>query len=407
MSQNCNTCPDNTPEAESLQSMVDNLVTECFGTVTKTAGPNDTVIWHLPCDLDTGIDGHPREDGEGLLCYLIRLYTSGIVGLDGNDAYATITGGGFIQPPVGLTVDCMVSSSASFQVDQYVWCAGGFYRIVSFPTALLVRMRNLYGPPNNLSEGASISTGKLLPAGPGETAGPTGARGPTGAPGPTGATGATGETGATGATGPTGPAGSEANRFWTFKLPGDHLWVCPVGVTHVRTKVWGAGGGGGGGADSTAGDGYGAGGGEYAEAVVPVVAGTPYNVIVGTGGNGGSGGDSSAFGTAGTHSQFWDGAVVFLKANGGAEGGNPISGAVGVGGSGGGGTISSEFRFEGGDGFSVTYGGHSGRAGAGGIQTPGGGDGEAPGGGGAGGITDTTGEDGGDGGSGQVTLEVV
>lgn len=406
MSETCDTCPDNTPEAETLQSMVDNMVVSFYGEVTKSAGAVEgTVDWSLPCNLDTGIEGYPREEGEGVACYLLRLYTAGITGFNGQDAYASING--FIQPPVGLTADTVATTTACFSVGQYVWCSGGFYK-VALIDGLTVRLTNLYGPPNNLSEGATIPSQKLLPSGPGETAGPAGARGATGETGATGPQGEQGDEGPQGDQGPSGPPGSEAERFWTFKAPGTHSWECPTGVTDVRVKVWGAGGGGGGGADASAGDGFGAGGGEYAEAVVPVTAGVTYDVVVGTGGNGGTGGNASAFGTAGTHSQFWDGvSTVYLKANGGAEGGNPISGAIGLGGSGGGGTISALFRYSGWDGFSSVRGGHSGREGAGGIQTAGGGDGEAPGGGGAGGITDTIGEDGGRGGDGKVVVEVV
>lgn len=65
---------------EPLASTLNNFVTEFFGTVTKTC-VNNAVVWTLPCDLDDGIPGFPRVDGEGLACYLIRISAAG--GLSG------------------------------------------------------------------------------------------------------------------------------------------------------------------------------------------------------------------------------------------------------------------------------------------------------------------------------------
>lgn len=58
---------------ESVPSLIDNLVTALYGTITKTV-VNRRVVWNIPCDPNNTatIIGIPRNTGEGLLCYLIR-----------------------------------------------------------------------------------------------------------------------------------------------------------------------------------------------------------------------------------------------------------------------------------------------------------------------------------------------
>lgn len=60
------------PAHEPLPSTVDNFVTQFFGSVTKTC-VNNQVVWSLPCNLDTGVPGYPRQPNEGLACYFKRL----------------------------------------------------------------------------------------------------------------------------------------------------------------------------------------------------------------------------------------------------------------------------------------------------------------------------------------------
>lgn len=61
------------PAHEPLASTVDNFVTHFFGPVTKTC-VDGKVVWALPCDLDTGVPGFPRAEGEGVACYLKRMF---------------------------------------------------------------------------------------------------------------------------------------------------------------------------------------------------------------------------------------------------------------------------------------------------------------------------------------------
>jgi hypothetical protein len=86
MSCNCNsstyssTCCPEVPypsiSSESVPSLIDNLVYALYGTINKTI-VNGRVVWNIPCDPANDpatIDGFPREEGEGLLCYIIRYF---------------------------------------------------------------------------------------------------------------------------------------------------------------------------------------------------------------------------------------------------------------------------------------------------------------------------------------------
>lgn len=396
------------PNCESLPSALDNFVAAFFGSVTKTV-VNGRIVWTLPCDLGSSepITGHPRNEGEGLACYITRILGEGVTGLNGTNGF-TFSTADFTQPAIGDTVEFSVDNVDCFSADEYIWTAtGGYYQVVSVGEDSIV-VTNLFGPPNNVSEGTVINTGVLvIPAGAPGLPGEKGDTGPTGAAGGTGATGPAGATGATGSTGPTGPASNEVVRTWQFFAPGDHTWVCPSDVTSIRVRVYGGGGGGGGGASAVngSGDGFGGGGGEYADRVVSVTPTNTYTATVGTGGAGGDGGDDTANGANGGASDFHDDLVTYISANGGGGGGAAVDGSEGVGGSGGTGTAVN--RFSGFNGIG-TEGGHSGRVGTGGLgNAPGG----VPGGGGGGGLGDgggpAVGQTGPNGAIGAVVIEVL
>ena len=73
-------CPD-TPypnvQHESVPSLIDNLVNALYGEITKTVS-GGRVVWDIPCDPNSAAEilGIPRNDGEGLLCYFIRAFSS-------------------------------------------------------------------------------------------------------------------------------------------------------------------------------------------------------------------------------------------------------------------------------------------------------------------------------------------
>jgi len=68
--------------SESVPSLIDNLVYALYGTITKTV-VDRKVVWNIPCDPNDSAElfNIPRETGEGLLCYFIRIF-------QGNDFYA-------------------------------------------------------------------------------------------------------------------------------------------------------------------------------------------------------------------------------------------------------------------------------------------------------------------------------
>lgn len=75
---NCNPCrctPSCDTTNEPISSALNNFITAFFGTVTKTC-VNGQVVWSLPCDLSTGSPLLPRTAGEGVACYLLRLFAS-------------------------------------------------------------------------------------------------------------------------------------------------------------------------------------------------------------------------------------------------------------------------------------------------------------------------------------------
>lgn len=61
------------PANESAASQINNFINEFFGTLTKSC-VNNQVVWTLPCNLDEGLPCYPRESGEGLACYFLRIF---------------------------------------------------------------------------------------------------------------------------------------------------------------------------------------------------------------------------------------------------------------------------------------------------------------------------------------------
>lgn len=64
---------------ESLESALANFITQFFGTLTKTVVDGE-VVWTLPCNLEAGIEGYPRVEGEGLACYMLGLMEDVLAG---------------------------------------------------------------------------------------------------------------------------------------------------------------------------------------------------------------------------------------------------------------------------------------------------------------------------------------
>jgi Glycine-rich domain/Collagen triple helix repeat (20 copies) len=173
-------------------------------------------------------------------------------------------------------------------------------------------------------------------------AGENGLPGIEGPPGPQGPPGPAGPQGQQGPAGPAGPGGLSGMREFTTS----GTLTIPSGVTHVFVELWGAGGGGSGSGAGFCGsifgipacwlgpEGNGGGGGAYVRAIVSVVPGASYNVVVGSGGAGGAGQplDRSVplgSGGSGTPTQLTLGPTVIAAAAGGGGGGEFVGGAGG------------------------------------------------------------------------------
>lgn len=66
---------------ESVPSLISNLVQALYGTISKSV-VDGRVVWDIPCDPNNSaeVDQIPREEGEGLLCYLLRVFANSLDG---------------------------------------------------------------------------------------------------------------------------------------------------------------------------------------------------------------------------------------------------------------------------------------------------------------------------------------
>lgn len=230
MSCNCNTstsCPEvpyPTISPESVPSLIDNLVYALYGTINKSI-VNGRVVWDIPCDPNNTaeVDNIPREEGEGLLCYLIRVFNNTLDvnspfmrwGFDGNDGSTfQLSGASNTYSSAYLVyVDGVVQDPTTYTI------AVGFPTTITFTSATVPSGSYLTVVQLQLKG----DTGATGPQGtPGGATGATGVQGATGLTGSTGATGLQGVIGLTGATGATGPQGatgvlptSNFGGYWT------------------------------------------------------------------------------------------------------------------------------------------------------------------------------------------------
>lgn len=63
--------------SESAPSLLTNLTYALYGVINKSV-VDGKIVWNIPCDPNnsTSVFGLPREEGEGLLCYILRLFAS-------------------------------------------------------------------------------------------------------------------------------------------------------------------------------------------------------------------------------------------------------------------------------------------------------------------------------------------
>lgn len=184
---NSNACPE-VPypqmSTESVPSLIENLVYALYGTINKSV-VNGRVVWDIPCDPNNTaeIDSIPREEGEGLLCYLIRLFA------DTFGAGSPFPRWGFAGS--GQTSFVLTGANLGSKNGYLVYIDG----VVQDPLNFTVT-----GYPNpTLTLSEPVLVGSYITIIQLQVSGATGATGPAGSPG--GATGATGPQGAQGATG--------------------------------------------------------------------------------------------------------------------------------------------------------------------------------------------------------------
>ena len=189
--------------AESVPSLIGNLVYALYGVINKSV-VNGRVVWDIPCDPNNTaeVEEIPREEGEGLLCYLLRLFANSF------DSYGQFMRWGFVgsgQTSVELT--------GAYQSDRNAFLAyidGVVQDPINYTiSSTLPRILTFDSPLPN----GSVLTIIELSSKKGET-GATGIQGATGLQGATGfalgSTGATGFIGSTGATGFIGSTGAGA-----------------------------------------------------------------------------------------------------------------------------------------------------------------------------------------------------
>jgi hypothetical protein len=176
---------------ESVPSLISNLVYALYGTINKSV-VNGRVVWDIPCDPNNSaeVEQIPREEGEGLLCYLLRLFANSL------DSYGQFLRWGFAGS--GQTAFTL---TGAYQPDRNAYLAY-IDGVVQDPISYTISSTL----PRVLTLDTSLPTGSILTII--ELSSRAGATGATGVVGSTGATGIQGNVGASGATGLTGPQGA-------------------------------------------------------------------------------------------------------------------------------------------------------------------------------------------------------
>ena len=171
---------------ESVPSLISNLVYALYGDITKSV-ENGRVVWNIPCDPNNTaeVDQIPREEGEGLLCYLLRVFANS---LDGYGSFLRWGFAGSGQTEFTLT--------GAWQPDRNAYLAY-IDGVVQDPISYTISTTL----PRVLTLDTALPSGSFLTIV--ELSSRAGATGASGAVGSTGATGL----GATGSTGPQGSTG--------------------------------------------------------------------------------------------------------------------------------------------------------------------------------------------------------
>jgi len=217
MSCNSNSCSEEIPypsiSSESVPSLIGNLVYALYGTINKTI-INGRVVWDIPCDPNhtSEVDNIPREEGEGLLCYLLRVFENTVSqeflrwGFTGDGLLSSFSlPGAFLTNSSGYIV--YVNGVVLDPITYFI--SGVSSKSITLPSPIpsgsLLTVVQLQSPISVGATGIQGATG----------IGTTGATGLTGSTGPSG-----GPTGATGVPGPQGAAAPAGGIRWGYSGDG-------------------------------------------------------------------------------------------------------------------------------------------------------------------------------------------
>jgi hypothetical protein len=165
MSCNCNsstyssTCCPEVPypsiSSESVPSLIDNLVYALYGTINKSI-VNGRVAWDVPCDPNAtpaSVPQIPREENEGLLCYLIRIFTEICgqlyVGIPSSNLKWQFNGD-------GLTSEFEISGASNLNPECYIVSIDG---VVQNPT---IDYTISTTPTYKLNTTSSVPSGSII-----------------------------------------------------------------------------------------------------------------------------------------------------------------------------------------------------------------------------------------------------
>jgi hypothetical protein len=137
---------------ESVPSLIDNLVTALYGEIQKDVS-SGKVVWNIPCDpsnIPATINGIPRNDGEGLLCYIVRA-----LNLTGASGFVTVNG---VQTLTNKTLTAPVINTPTI---NNLTATG----TLALPTGSVTSAMILNGTIINedINASAAIATSKLAP----------------------------------------------------------------------------------------------------------------------------------------------------------------------------------------------------------------------------------------------------
>jgi hypothetical protein len=245
---NSNVCRQDIPypqiSSESVPSLISNLVYALYGTISKSV-VDGRIVWDIPCDPNNTaeIDDIPREEGEGLLCYLIRVFNDTVAtsflrwAFTGNGTTtsfslpnATLTNrngylvyiDGVVQDPINYTISAGSPKNIVFTTEIP---NGSILTVIQLESARSIGATGAAGSPGGATGATGIGSTGATGIGSTGATGITGATGATGigSTGATGITGATGvgATGATGIQGPQGNAGPVGGRRWAYVSSND------------------------------------------------------------------------------------------------------------------------------------------------------------------------------------------